>query len=86
MEEKIVVGVISDKERKKPMSKRATMALIAGEVLSVMSGPYDNEPMTIIDVTVPEMRDIRVEKGSKGNFERARENKYIKKIMGRGRR
>jgi len=86
MEEKIVVGVISDKERKKPMSKRATMALIAGEVLSAMSGPYDNEPMTIIDVTVPEMRDIRAEKGSKGNFERTRENKYIKKIMGRGRR
>ena len=79
-----IVG-ISEPERKKPMSKRIAMAIIAGEVLSMMSGPYDNGPMPIIDFEIPEKRDIRAEKGSKGNFERVRENKYTKKIRGRSR-
>lgn len=86
MGEKIIVGVVSDKERRKPMSKRVVTTLIVGEVLSAMSGPYDNAPIPMVDFSVPEKRDIRAEKGSKGNFERVKENKYIKKIMGRGRR
>ena len=75
-----------DEERKRPMSKRAAMALIAGEVLSAMSGPYSSEPIPMIDFSLPENRDIRAEKGSKGSFERVKENKYMKKIKGRGKR
>ena len=78
-----IVGV-SEPERKKPMSKRIAMAIIAGEVLSAMSEPYYGPPIPMIDFTIPEKRDIRAEKGSKGSFERVRENKYMKKIMGRG--
>jgi hypothetical protein len=79
------IGIISDGERNKPLSKRASIAIIASEVLATMSGPYDNGSIMMSDFSVPERRDMRAEKGSKGNLERDRNNKYTKKIYGRGR-
>lgn len=83
MEKEVKIGVVGQ-ERKKPLSKRAAMVVVVGEVLSAMGSPYGVSKIDINDFLPRKKEDIRMKTGCKGNFERVREDKVIKKIRGRG--